>query len=88
MYVYARWARMLVPIIPHNAIFTQDYNNSFNYGTIRNFYTKTLNAFVKGKLDPWSPGGCSKPFLWHSAVWSPNGAITNFSLSAGHETRL
>ena len=33
---------------------------------------------VKRKLDPWSPGGCSKPFLWRSAIWSPGGAITNF----------
>ena len=36
-----------------------------------------------------SPYECKeaiKPFLWHSVIWSPGGAITNFSLSAGRST--
>ena len=46
MYVYARCARMVVTIIPYNTIFTQGYNDYNYYGTIRNIYTKSLNAFI------------------------------------------
>ena len=46
MYVYARWARNVVTIIPYNAIFTQGYNNYHYYRTIRLIYAKSLNAFI------------------------------------------
>ena len=46
MYVYARWARMVVTIIPYNTIFTQGYNNYYYYGTIRLIYAKSLNTFI------------------------------------------
>ena len=46
MYVYARWARMVVTIIPYNTMFTQGYNNYYYYETIRHIYTKCLNAFI------------------------------------------
>ena len=47
MYVYARWARMVVTIIPYNnAIYTQGYNNYYYYRTIRLIYAKSLNAFI------------------------------------------
>ena len=38
MYVYARWARMVVTIIPYNTILTQGSSKK-NYGTIPNIYT-------------------------------------------------
>ena len=46
MYVYARWARMVVTIILYNTIFTQGYNNYYYYGIIRLIYAKSLNAFI------------------------------------------
>ena len=36
---------MVVTIIPYNTIFTHGSNNYYYYGTIRNIYTKSLNAF-------------------------------------------
>ena len=38
---------MVVTIITYNTIFTQGYNDSYYYGTIRNIYAKSLNAFIK-----------------------------------------
>ena len=46
MYVYARWARMVVTIIPYKTVFTQGFNNYYYYGTIRLIYAKSLNAFI------------------------------------------
>ena len=37
---------MVVTITPYNAIFAQGYNNYYYYGTIRNIYTTSLNAFI------------------------------------------
>ena len=37
---------MVVTIIPYNTIFTQGYDNYYHYGTIRNIYTTSLNAFI------------------------------------------
>ena len=46
MYVYARWAHMVVTNIPDNAIFIQALNNFTNYIIICNIYAKSLNAFI------------------------------------------
>ena len=44
-------------------------------------------CFCKRAIDTWSLGGCSKHFLWRSAIWSPGGAM-NISLYYLQVTRL
>ena len=49
---------------------------TIGYVIVRRAYRNFHDGTVKVQLDPWSPGGCSKPFLWRSGIWSPGGAIT------------